>query len=100
MKVFALLSLATVLLSAGCSRYGYIRLNYPTPPEAYLPEDVNSMAAVNRSLTKDEDADERQLEAIVTSEVAGSDLLASDNCVKGVHDGILALPDALPESAY
>ena len=59
MKINLLLVLALILASAGCSRYGYVRLNYPTAPVAYLPEDVNSIAAVNRSLTREEDTDER-----------------------------------------
>jgi len=86
-----LLMLLLVLAIAGCSRYGYVRLNYPTAPLAYLPEDVNSIAAVNRSLTREEDRDDRIVEAIMTSEVAGSDRLASDECVKGVYDAILVL---------
>jgi hypothetical protein len=94
MKNFLLLTLMLFLATVGCSRYGYVRLNYPTAPAVYLPEDVNSIAAVNRSLTREEDKDERIVEAIVTTEVAGSDLLASDNCIKGVYDAIVALPDA------
>jgi hypothetical protein len=80
-----------LLAIAGCSRYGYVSLNYPTAPVAYLPEDVNYIAAVNRSLTSEEDRDDRIMEAIVTSEVAGSDRLASDECIKGVYDAILVL---------
>ncbi len=86
-----LLLILCILAIAGCSRYGYVRLNYPTAPVAYLPEDVNSIAAVNRSLTREEDRDDRIMEAIVTSEVAGSDRLASDECIKGVYDAILVL---------
>jgi len=83
--------LMLVLAMAGCSRYGYVSLNYPTAPVAYLPEDVHSVAAVNRSLTSEEDKDDRIIEAIVSSEVAGSDRLASDECIKGVYDAILVL---------
>lgn len=93
MKYFCLLIIAMALASAGCSRYGYVHLNYPTPPDAYLPDDVHTIAAVNRSLTQEEDSDSRVLEAILTTEVAGSDLLASDNCIKGVYDVIPALPE-------
>ena len=78
-----LLMLMLVLAIAGCSRYGYVSLNYPTAPVAYLPEDVNSIAAVNRSLTREEDRDEKIVEAIITTEVAGSDRLASDESIKG-----------------
>ena len=86
-----LLMLMLIVAIAGCSRYGYVSLNYPTAPVAYLPEDVNSIAAVNRSLTREEDRDDRIAEAIITSEVAGSDRLASDECIKGVYDAILVL---------
>ena len=88
-KLLPMLMLTLAL--AGCSRYGYVSLNYPTAPEAYLPENVHFIAAVNRSLTSEEDSDSRIIEAIVTSEVAGSDRLASDECIKGVYDAILVL---------
>ena len=87
--------LMLVLAIAGCSRYGYVHLNYPTAPVAYLPENVNSIAAVNRSLTREEDRDEKIVEAIITTEVAGSDRLASDESIKGVYDAILGLENVL-----
>jgi hypothetical protein len=78
--------LFVTLIISGCSKYGYVSLNFPQPPETYLPEDVNYIAVVNRSLVEDEDADNRTFEAITTSEVAGSDRLASDDCVKGAYE--------------
>jgi hypothetical protein len=54
----------------------------------YLPDDVQSIAMVNRSLTSEEDTKSKVIEAIATSEIAGSDRLASDNCLKGVYDGM------------
>lgn len=82
--------LATLLLS-GCSKYGYVSLNYPQAPEAYLPDDVNFIAVVNRSLVEDEDAGDKLLEAVATSEIAGSDRLASDDCIKGAFDAVQAM---------
>lgn len=73
---------------AGCSRYGYVQLNYPTAPVAYLPDDVHRIAVVNRSLTAEEDENNKRIESITTGEVAGSDRLASDECIKGVFDGV------------
>lgn len=84
-----------ILGLAGCSKYGYVRLNYPTAPVAYLPEDVNSIAAVNRSLTREEDRGDKVLEAIITTEVAGSDRLASNETIKGVYDAILGLENVV-----
>jgi hypothetical protein len=72
---------------SACSNYGYVSLNFPQAPEAYLPDDVNFIAVVNRSLVVEEDADDRLIEAIVTSEIAGSDRLASDECIKGAYEG-------------
>lgn len=86
--------LIVALLTTGCSKYGYVSLNYPTAPLAYLPDNVNTIAAVNRSLTREENQDSKIIEAIVTSEVAGSDRLASDECIKGVLDAIIELEDA------
>ena len=81
------------LLAAGCSRYGYVHLNYPQPPQVYLPDNVHSIAVVNRSLVEGEDTDDKIVEAIATGEIAGSDRLASDNCIKGVYDAVQDLPE-------
>jgi hypothetical protein len=89
-----LVLLIIALATAGCSKYGYVRLNYPTAPVAYLPDGIHSIAVVNRSLTPEENKDEKILESIATSEVAGSDRLASDECIKGVYDAIVALEHA------
>ncbi|MDF1576269.1 MAG: hypothetical protein P1P86_13860 [Bacteroidales bacterium] len=83
---YGLLMLA--LTVSGCSKYGYVSLNYPQPPQAYLPDDVNYIAVVNRSLVEEEDADAKLVEAIVSSEIAGSDHLASDECIKGAYDAV------------
>ena len=83
--------LAVALSISGCSKYGYVSLNYPQAPQAYLPDDVNFIAVVNRSLVEEENADEQILEAIATSEVAGSDRLASDECIKGAYEGAKAM---------
>jgi len=87
--LYALLLIA--LTFSGCSKYGYVSLNYPQAPQAYLPDDVNFIAVVNRSLVEEENADEQILEAIATSEVAGSDRLASDECIKGAYEGAKAM---------
>jgi hypothetical protein len=82
------------LVATGCSKYAYVRLNYPLAPEAYLPDEVHSIAMVNRSLTGEEDESGKIVEAIITGEVAGSDRLASDECIKGVYDAVMGLEDA------
>ncbi|WP_423130088.1 DUF6340 family protein [Gaoshiqia sp. Z1-71] len=73
-----------VLIGSGCSKYGYVNLNYPLAPEAYLPDQVNTLALVNRSLVKEEDKQGKVIESVLTGEVAGSDRLASDECLNGV----------------
>ncbi|MBJ6118130.1 hypothetical protein JAO76_08010 [Pontibacter sp. BT310] len=73
---------------SGCSKHGYVKLDYPLPPQVYLPDDVQTIALVNRSLTRPENKQGKVLEAIVTGEVLGSDHLASDECLKGVIDRI------------
>ncbi|MCK4745596.1 MAG: hypothetical protein KAT15_01100, partial [Bacteroidales bacterium] len=82
------------MVISGCSKYGYVQLNYPTAPVAYLPDDVHAIAVVNRSLTGEEDKNNRLVESITTGEVAGSDRLASDECIKGVFDAIKDLEHA------
>lgn len=81
------------MLAAGCSKYAYVSLNYPLPPEATLPEEVRSIAILNRSLPGEEFRGDQTAEAILTGEVAGSDRLASDECVRGVYDAVTGLPD-------
>ncbi len=86
-NIFLSLVLLTTFLFS-CSKYGYVRLNYPLSPVAYLPENVKTIAVINRSLTKEQDKSKNITESIVTAEVAGSDRKASDECLKGVFDGI------------
>jgi hypothetical protein len=77
--------------AGGCSKYAYVSLNYPQPPVAYLPGDVHSIAIVNRSLPGEGHDGDKNMEAILTTEIAGSDRLASDECIKGVYDAVMGL---------
>jgi hypothetical protein len=77
-----------LLVFSGCSKYGSVRLEYPLAPQVFLPENVKTIALVNRSLTRPEAKQARVLESVITGEVAGSDRLASDECLKGVFDRI------------
>ena len=81
------------LAATGCSKYAYVSLNYPLPPETYLPEDIRSIAVLNRSIPGEAQENSRTVEAILTAEVAGSDRLASDDCIKGVYDAVMGLED-------
>ena len=86
------IALFIVALSiSGCSKYGYVSLNYPLAPEAYLPDDVRNIAVVNRSLVEEEETQDKILEAIATSEIAGSDRRASNECIKGAYEGAKAM---------
>ena len=76
------------LVLSGCSKYGFVRLNYPLDPVALLPDNVKDIAVVNRSLTSSEDKKKKTIESIMSGEIAGSDRLASDECLKGVFDRI------------
>lgn len=76
------------VLITGCSKYGYVRLNYPQEPQMYLPEGVNNIAVVNRSLTTEEDEKSKIAEAIGTAEIAGSDRHASEQCLTAVFQGL------------
>lgn len=89
MQQFKIICLVVgVILFTGCSKYGYVRLNYPQEPQVYLPENTHSIAVVNRSLTDEEAKQRKTLESIVTAEIGGSDRVASDESLKGVYDGI------------
>ncbi len=94
MKISNLLLFSWICFAAaGCSKYGYVSLNRPLPPEKHLPDDIRTMAVVNRSLTGEEDEGDRVLEAIASGEIAGSDRLASDECIKGVYDAITGMEE-------
>ena len=89
MKNFNFILLSLVMSSmASCASSGFVNLNYPQEPELILPQEIESVAVVNRSLTKEEDKKNRTLESIATGEIAGSDKLASDEAVKGIFDGL------------
>ncbi len=81
------LFLISVLFS-GCSNYGYVKLNYPRNPDLYLPDNIKTIALVNRSLTNVNDEKKKVIEAIITGEIAGSDRIASDECLKAVFDQV------------
>ncbi len=91
-NVSLILATLIALVLTGCSQYGYVSLSYPIEPEVYLPENVHSIAIVNRSLTNEETKNAKVFEAIVSTEI-GSDFLASDACIKGVYDAIVQLPN-------
>ncbi|MCX6297074.1 MAG: DUF6340 family protein [Bacteroidetes bacterium] len=78
------------ILSSSCSKYGYVQLKYPTQPNAVIPDNIKTIAVVNRSLSpKDTKSKGNAItEAILTGEIAGSDKLASDECIKAVFDGL------------
>lgn len=80
------ISLSLFLILPSCSKYGFVRLNYPTDPVVFFPEHINNIAVVNRSLTKIVDKPKNVIESIATAEVAGSDKIASDECLKGIFD--------------
>lgn len=86
-KCYSLLFLVS-LLATSCSKYGYVKLKYPTSPNAVLPDNIKRIAVVNRSLTpKDEKSKGNAItEAILTGEIAGSDKVASDQCIKAIYD--------------
>ncbi|WP_437397972.1 DUF6340 family protein [Flagellimonas lutimaris] len=88
MKNFNLLLLSIITFSmVSCASSGYVYLDYPQEPEMVLSKDIDDIAIVNRSLTKEEDNSNRTLESIATGEIIGSDKLASDEAIKGVFDG-------------
>jgi Family of unknown function (DUF6340) len=85
---FYLLIIFTAILATSCSKYGHVQLRYPTKPNAVLPDRIKTIAIVNRSLTAKDDRSRGNAitEAILTGEIAGSDKLASDECIKAVFD--------------
>jgi hypothetical protein len=84
-KLILLFSIATLI--ASCSKYGSVALKYPTHPAAQLPENIKSIAVVNRSQSE-KTGGNSMAEAIVSGEIAGSDKRASNQCLIAVYDGL------------
>lgn len=85
---FYLFLLFVSILATSCSKYGYVQLKFPTAPNVTLPENIKTIAIVNRSLAPKDNSSKGNAiaEAILTGEIAGSDKLASDECIKAVYD--------------
>ena len=101
-KIYVVCSVIITLCLASCGSSGYVYLNYPQQAEVLLPDAVENIVVVNRSLTKDQDKRAETIEAITTGEIAGSDKLASDEAIKGVFQGMqnkshikMVVPDTL-----
>lgn len=86
MKSKLFLTFLSAIVISGCSKYGFVKLKYPTAPAVILPENIQTIAIVNRSLTKEEDKQNTVFESVITGEIAGSDKRASDECLKGAFD--------------
>ncbi|MCQ0111709.1 hypothetical protein SAMN04487906_0071 [Zhouia amylolytica] len=100
-KLYFLYLMLCALGLEACSS-GYVYLNYPQEPEVILPKGVENIVVVNRSLTREDDQQNKTLESVATGEIAGSDKLASDEAVKGVMSGVqhhsnltVLIPDTL-----
>ncbi|HPF00463.1 MAG TPA: hypothetical protein PKY63_07345, partial [Bacteroidales bacterium] len=86
MKKLLLPLLIIIVLSSSCSKWGWVTLQYPNPPQLTLSDNIKTIAIVNRSLVKQDDKNKNILETVASAEVAGSDKLASDECIKAVFD--------------
>lgn len=87
-QYFLCLLAASTLALAGCSKYAMVSFNYPLPPEANLPENVTTIAVVNRSLTAQEDKTGRIIESVLSGEIEVSDRKASEQAILGVCERI------------
>ena len=85
-RLFSIGVIASTLLS--CASSGYVNLDFPEEPALVLPNEVKSIAVVNRSLTEESNRSNKTLESIATGEIIGSDKLASDEAIKGIFDGL------------
>ncbi len=98
--IYLLILSAIAILLCSCNPYGYVTLNFPTEPEVHLPQEIATVALVNRSLVKDEDQKDRIAEAIASGEIAGSDERASEEALRGVFDqmnGLYGVRMTIPE---
>ncbi len=85
-QLFGLGLIALTLFS--CASSGYVNLDFPQEPALVLPDEIQTIAVVNRSLTEESDKSNKTLESIATGEIVGSDKLASDEAIKGIFDGL------------
>lgn len=75
-----------IVLFLSCSKYGYVMVNYPLRPMLHFPDSIKSIGLVDRCLIKKEDKKTSVIESIITGEVAGSDKMASKECLRAVYE--------------
>lgn len=91
MKNFTLIWIAALaLVLSGCSKYAMVSFNYPLPPQENMPENVKTIALVNRSLTNKDDKAGKIIESVLSGEIEVSDRKASEQCIRGAFERIEA----------
>ncbi len=89
MRKFTLLCIAVLaLVLSGCSKYAMVSFNYPVPPQENMPDNVKTIALVNRSLTNKDDKAGKIIESVLSGEIEVSDRKASEQTIRGAFERI------------
>ena len=91
MKIKTLVVLLIVMLTISC-KTAQISIQVLKPAQITLPSDVKTIALVNRSLPDKKDRLQNILEGAITGEALFADRLGSEECIKGVFDGLSNSP--------
>jgi len=91
MKIKTLAVLLIVMLTISCKTV-QISIQVMKPAQITLPSDVKTIAFVNRSLPDKKDRLRNVLEGAITGEAVFADRLGSEECIKGVIDGLNGSP--------
>lgn len=94
MKKFTLIWIVVLaLVLSSCSKYAMVSFNYPLPPQENMPDNVKTIALVNRSLTNKDDKAGKIIESVLSGEIEVSDRKASEQSIRGAFERIEANSD-------
>lgn len=75
-----------ILTICSCTKYGFVRFNYPIPAQVKVPDEIKKIALANRSLVKLDHKKSKTIDAITSAEIAGFDETASEQSLKALTD--------------
>lgn len=87
MKIITAACSAMLMIITSC-KTAYISIQILKPAQITLPADIKSIAFVNRSLPDKKDRVKNVIEGALTGEAIFADRIGSEECIKGVLNGL------------
>jgi hypothetical protein len=86
------LSIILSIILISCSQFNYISLPVLRPAEITLPDHIQKIAVVNRSLPDDKNKAWNIIEGIITGEGIKADKIGSQICIEGFRQTLMQSP--------